>query len=317
MRPWLKIPVLALALLLTLELLQKAFDFGLKHNLNLKIAATERVSSQAKLLIHGPCEPLWMISPSQLDSITGIPSYNLALSHSDFADNFLHLYIYLRHNPAPASMLLYVTPESVDRNYNTFSSFRFAPYLSDTLVRAVVRENDPDYYRWTWFPFARYAYYSSEVLFPAVQGYKHYFTGRRLPYYPTGFEPPAKRVWGNHAGEFVKLYKDNVRFGWDPLRVKYLVKTIRLAREYGIEVILYESPVLEDALAFQPNRNEILARLDSIASAEGVKYIRFEHLSFARERKYFISTLNFNMSGLRLFNDTLGKYLKSCDRTSH
>jgi hypothetical protein len=312
MRIVMKIVVVIAALTATLFGLEKVYDFGLRHNLNLKIAAAGMTNSNARLLIHGPCEPLWMISPDQIDSITGIPSYNLALSHSDFADNYLLLYEYLRHNQAPAMMYLYVTPESFDRNYNTFNSYRFAPYLNDSVVAAVVKENDPAYSRWTWFPFMKYAYYGTQVTFPVIQGYKHYFTGRRLPYYPSGFEPPAKRVWGNHAGEFVKLYRDNVIFSWDSLRVKYLVRTIRLAKTRGIAVILYESPVLEEALAFQPNRGEIIARIDSLAKAEGVDYVRFEGLPFARERKYFISTLNFNMSGLRLFNDTLGKYMRSC-----
>jgi hypothetical protein len=307
-----KIIIVLAILLATLLVLEKVYDFGLKHNLNLKITAAERTRREAKLLVHGPCEPLWMISPAQLDSITGVSSYNLALSHSDFADNYLHLYIYLKHNPAPQTMLLYVTPESMDKQYNTFNSYRFAPYLSDSIVRKTVKENDPDYYKWTWIPFMKYAYYNARVTFPVIQGYRHYWSGRKLPYYPDGFEPPAKRVWGNHAGEFVRLYEDNVIFSWDPLREKYFIETIRLAKKHGIKVMLYESPVLEEALAFQPNRKAVLKRINSIASAENVPYIRFENLDFARERKYFISTLNFNMTGLRLFNDTLGKFLLGC-----
>ena len=312
MKTFARIIIVPVALLIVMTVLDKVYGFGLRHNLNLKIAASELTKRDAALLVHGPCEPLWMIDPAQLDSITGVPSYNLALSHSDFADNYLHLYIYLLTHQAPASLLLYVTPESMDARYNTFNSYRFAPYLGDTVVSNVVRENDPDYFRWTWLPFMKYAYYNTRVMFPVIQGYKHYFTGRKLPYYPSGFEPPAKRVWGNHAGEFVMLYDDSVRFAWHPLREKYLVKTIRLAKSMGIEVILYESPVLEEALAFQPNRREIVARIDSLASREGVRYVRFEDLPFARERRNFISTLNFNMRGLRLFNDTLGKFLKGC-----
>ncbi len=292
--------------------LEKFCDFGLRHNRNLKIVAANSSTGKSSLVVHGPCEPLWMISPAQIDSITGRTSYNLALSHSDFADNYLHLYEYLNHHPAPGLMLLYVTPESMDKHFNAFHAYRFAPYLGDPEVKAVVKENDPGYSRWIRVPFMKYAYYNRNVVFNVIQGYKHYFSGRQQAYYPDGFEAPAKRVWGNHEGEFVMLYKDTVKFRWDRLRAKYLVKTIRLAKQHGTKVILYESPVLEASISFQQNRNEILKRIDSLADAEGVEYVRFEGLEMAKHRRYFISTLNFNMAGLRLFNDTLAKYLLKC-----
>jgi hypothetical protein len=208
-------------------------------------------------------------------------------------------------------MLLYVTPESVDRNYNTFNAYRFAPYLDDTLVAEVVSESDPDYYRWRIIPFMKYAYYNTRINFEVLQGWKHFFTGRKNAYYSDGFEPPARRVWANHQGGFVQLYKKNVRFSIDSLRVKYLVKTIRLARQHNIKVYLYESPVLKEALAFQPNRKQMLGYIESVALAEGVPFIKFENLKMAEERRYFISTLNCNMEGVRLFNDTLGRLIKS------
>jgi hypothetical protein len=304
--------LLLAALVVSMLLLEKAYEFGLRHNLNLKTSYLLKSGHSAQLLIHGPCEPLWMVSPAQVDSITGSHSYNLALSHSDFADNFLHLYLYLKHNPPPRMVLLYVTPESMDRRYNTFNTYRFAPYLGDSTVRKVVAENDPSYAKWIAVPFMKYAYYNRKVMFNVIQGYKHYFTGKQLPYYPDGFEPPAKRVWGNHEGEFVMLYKDTVRFEWDSLRAKYLAGTIRLARSRGIQVLLYESPVLKESLGFQANREEILRRIDSLAAGEKVRHVRFDELPLAADRKYFISTLNMNMTGLRIFNDTLARYLRNC-----
>jgi hypothetical protein len=304
-----KILLVLTALVLLLWALERAFDFGLLHNQNLKMTNVTAEPVNAKILVHGPCEPLWMIAPAILDSVTKIKSYNLALSHSDFADNYLHLRRYLQTNQPPDLLLLYVTPESMDRRFNVFNSYRFAPYLSDAEVSAVVKENDSRYYRWTWIPFMKYAYYNQKIEFEALQGFKHYFIKRTKAYYPDGFEPPAKRVWGNHQGRFSKLYEDSIIFIWDPLREKYLRKCIDLALQYRIKVLLYESPVLEEALAFQANRPKIISHIDEIAAEYKIPYVRFENLAIARDRKYFISTLNFNMEGLRIFNDTLGKFL--------
>jgi hypothetical protein len=304
-----KILILLLFLLVTLYFLERIYDFGLRQNQNIKIANVSCSPKNARLLIHGPCEPLWMLSPQLLDPVTGIPSYNLALSHSDFADNYLHFYLYLQHNSAPQYLLLYVTPESLDKRFNTFNTYRFAPYLHDPVVAEVVKENDPAYYKWIKIPFMKYAYYNNRFNFEVIQGYKHFITKRKTAYYDDGFEPPTKRAWGNHAGKFAVLYKENTIFKPDSLREKYLLKTIRLAKQRNILVYLYESPVLHEALAFQPNRERMLGLIDSIAKNEKVPFIKFD-LEMAKDRKYFISTLSFNMQGIRLFNDTLARFLK-------
>jgi hypothetical protein len=310
MKTGIKILFIFISLWFSLLLLEKVYDFGLKNNQNLKMAGVKNVPPCAELLIHGPCEPLWMISPALLDKETGITSYNLALSHSDFADNYLHLYYYLKYSKAPKYLLLYITPESLDKHYNTFNSYRFAPYLSDPLVNEVVKENDPAYFKWTWIPFMKYAYYNNRFNFDVLQGYKHYFNKRKNAYYPDGFEPPTKRAWGNHAAEFAALYKKNTVFKTDSLREKYLIKTIRLAKSKNISVYLYESPVLYEALAYQLNRAEMISRIKTIAAQEQVHFVQFEDLAMAMEKKYFVSTLNFNIDGVKLFNDTLAKYIR-------
>ncbi len=287
--------------------LTKLYDFALHQNVNLKAAYIQKEKVNADILIHGPCEPLWMISPAQLDKITGLKSYNLALSHSDFADNFLHLYFYLKNNKAPQYLFLYVTPESMDLNYNTFNTYRFASYLGDPVVDSVVQECDPAYYKWENIPFMKYAYYNTNINFDALQGLKHYATKRTIPYHADGYEPPIQVVWDNHLEEFIQLYPKGYNFKWDALREKYLCKTIALAQQHGIKVCLYESPVLKEALRYQPNREEICSRISDIAAKYGISYLSFEGMKIAASRNYYMSTLNTNLEGSRIFTDSLGK----------
>jgi hypothetical protein len=292
-------------------LLDWVYTFGLEHNQNLKISNVATSPPKADLLFHGPCEPLWMISPALIDAYTGTKSYNLALSHSDFADNYLHLYLYLKSNPAPKHLFLFVTPESFDKRFNTFNTYRFAYKLNDDVVKAVVTENDPGYARWTFIPFMRYAYYNRRISFYVVQGWKHFLAKRKNAFYPDGFEPPAKRVWGNHAGDFAHLYKKNTVFVIDSLRMKYFKKTVELAKRAGIVVHLYESPVLAESLTSQLNRSAMVKMIRQIAQKEGVHYIQFDGLELSKHREYFISTLSLNMTGVNIFNDTLGKYIRT------
>ena len=305
-----KIIVSFITLIILLIGLNNLFDFALKQNRNIKIAYIQKEKIDADILIHGPCEPLWMISPKLLDKQTGLKSYNLAASHSDFADNYLHLYFYLKNNKVPKYLFLYITPESMDLKFNTFNTYRFAPYTENLTVDSVLRECDPEYYKWINIPFMKYAYYSNKINFEVIQGLKHYFTNRRLPYFPDGYEPPFQVKWDNHLEQFNLLYPQGYHFQWNNLREKYLCKTIELAKLKGIKIYLFESPVLKEALKYQPNREEIISRIKSIANKYQMGFIQFDKMKIAESRQYYMSTLNTNIKGSDIFTDTLGVYIK-------
>jgi hypothetical protein len=305
-KTWHKWFFFAAVLAATLFLLQGIFTFGIRHNLNLKFSYITTHKIDGELLVLGPCEPLWMVSPEVLTRKTGLSCYNLASSHSDFADNYLHLEKYLEKNAAPKYVLLYVTPESFDLRYNTFHSYRFAPCLNEPVMHETVKENDPFYARIGQIPFMRYGYYAHEVAFQALQGWKHYFTGKKAPYYADGFEPPAQILWDNHHENMKKLYPKGYSFEWDSLREKYFRKIIDLCQSKDVDMILYESPILKEISDFQVNRPLFLEKIKNIAGEYDLPYLLFDKLPWAADRKYFISPMVTSLEGSYLFSDTLG-----------
>ncbi len=298
-------------LLLLLIGLSRLFDFALRQNCNLKASYVQKAKINADVLIHGPCEPLWFISPAIVDLQTGLKSYNLALSHSDFADNYLHLYFYLKNNTAPKYLFLFVTPESMDANYNTFNTYRFAAFIGDSTTDSVVKECDSSYFVWTKIPFMKYAFYSSKINFDALQGLKHNFTHRTLPHFADGYEPPLQIKWDNHLEEFIQLYPKGYTFKWSPLREKYLRKTIELAQQKGVKVYLFETPVLKESMRYLPNRSEIIARIKILAAHYHIVYKQFDYMKMADSRTNYMSALNLNINSSRIFAEELGKYIKS------
>ncbi len=307
-RKWHKWVYLFVALAISLFVLQKVFDLGIKQNLNLKASYVASHEVNADLLVLGPCEPLWMVSSEVLTKKTGLSCYNLANSHSDFADNYLHLKLYLQNNSDPKILLLYVTPESFDTNYNTFHPYRFAPFLNDEEVSETVKDCSPAYYAWRYVPFLRYGYYSHETFFEALQGWKHWLSGKEKPYYPDGFEPPAKLVWDNHHENLKKLYPKGYSFSWSQNREKYFLKILELCKEKSIEVVLYESPILKEITDYQVNRALFLEKIQHLAGEN--TYIKFDNIPWAGDRKYFISPMVSTLEGAYLFSDTLGGWLK-------
>ncbi|HEX7415279.1 MAG TPA: hypothetical protein VF411_14640, partial [Bacteroidia bacterium] len=308
---WYKLILFIAAFICSLFLLQWLFDFGIKHNLNIKSSYVSSHKTNIDILVLGPCEPLWMVAPEIISKKTNLSCYNLANSHSDFADNYLHLHLYLKNNVSPSYLLLFVTPESFDVNYNTFYSYRFASFLNDTVVANTVKTCDANYYTWRNYPFMKYAYYSHQMFFSVIQGCKHYFTKKTQPYYADGFEPPAKIVWDNHYDNLKKKYPKGYYFTLDSLREKYLYKILGLCKEKNIKVIMYESPILKETSTNQPNREDFLVQINNVAKNVGVPFISFQKLSLVEDRKNFISPMVTTLQGSYMFSDTLGGYLHS------
>jgi hypothetical protein len=295
---------------LLLKALEYAVGNGLEYNLDFKIGYIKNHLIDADLVIHGPCEAEWMIDPAVIQSsVTGKP-YNLAQNHSDFADNYLFFYTYLKHQPPPKSVLLYVTPESFDSAVaNTFNTYRYAFLMNDSEVKKVVTEMDPDYAQASTIPFLRYSYYSNFIFYKAMNGYLHLFSGKQTPHHPTGYAAPANS-YNQAFQEFRDLNPTEGYFLWAANREHYFLKLVSFMKEKGIRLMVYESPVYHEALTFQKNRKERVARIDSICRANKVPYFQFDSLAMQYDKKNYFSTYNTTIAGNAIFNSFLGKFLK-------
>ena len=285
-------------------------EFGLEHNRNFKISYIQRHPVKAELLVHGPCESEWMIDPAVLESYVPMHAYNLSLNHSDFADNYIFLTTYLKHQPKPKAVLLYVTPESFDSTVaNTFNTYRFAHLLSDKDVAAVVQEMDPQYYQYASMPFLKYAYYSNFTFYKAISGWFDFFRKRTTPEWPNGYAAPA-HSYDRAFKSFRDLNPKAGYFLWSAKREKYFRKIIELLKKEHIPLMVYEAPVYHEALAYQKNRSSHIRRIDSICTAYNIANFRFDTLSMRFNKDYYFSTYNTTMAGNAIFNPYLGKFLR-------
>lgn len=298
-----------LFLLISLKGLELLYGFFLLENRNIKSAYVSKEKINAEVLILGPCVPVWMISPTILDKHTGLKSFNLAQSHSDLADNFLHLHLYLKNNLPPKYLLLYISPESFDIRYNEFNTYRFASFLGDTVVNDIIKKQDPEYYKWSGFPFMAYAYYSNKINFNVLQGVKHFASGKNKAYFEDGFEPPFE-IWKSDSQAFTESYPKNQNFIWSSNREGYLNKIIQICKAFNIKLILFESPIYSQSAKFQPNRSVFINRIKEISNYNKIEYLNFDTMLISNDKDNFKTTINLNKKASEEFTETFGKYLK-------
>ena len=309
MKKRLKIILVLFFFLLLLTGLDKLVEFGLVRNNNIKESYAQRGNINADFLFHGPCEVIWTINPEVVENVTNKKVYNLSHVHSDFATNYLSLIQYLKQNKAPEKLLLFITPESFDDRYNTFHPYLFSLY-QDSLTNALLKENAPAYVRFHKWPLIRFTYFNRLLLFPAFQGIKHEWNEKTEPYFVNGYEPPVKMKWDNHYEELFKLYIGGVTFKWSAKRESDFLKIVQLCAEENIELITYESPILNSSKPGQYNRNKMLDKIDSLTRTQNVEFWSYDTSPLSKDQSNFFSALNLNIEPGNQFTKELATRLK-------
>lgn len=283
---------------------------GLRHNRNFKPSFIQRGGINTDYLFLGPCETEFAINPDSLLPITGVSSYNLGFTHSDFAENYLNLYLFLKHNRAPKLLILYATPECFDSAVaNTFNSYRFTINCRENHVKETIKEMDPGYGSWSWLPFMRYSYYNNFTLFKAIAGWGDKVSGKTAPKSSSGFDPPHPALYLNNK-TINPLTPPNGYFTWYPSRERYFRKILKLAQDKHIPVLVYESHVWEPGAKLQKNRNDFLLKIDSICSEFNVPFKLFTEKEISGDDSSFYTVYNFTPKGIKAFNKILGEYLR-------
>lgn len=289
--------------------LEKVYDFLLQENLNLKASYITKGKVNVDLLIEGNCTTYSTISPKILEEETKLSAYNLAQHNAGFTENYLNLYLYLKNNKAPKYLLLFVSPESFDDRYNFFTSYRFSHLMNDKVVSEIIKETDPNYYKWTMIPFFKYSYYSDEIHFNALQGFKHYYSNKHFPFLKKGNRPLEKVQTENTP--FIQSYSTNPKFIWSKTKEKYLIKIIQLAKKEKIKLIFFESPMYNEDLKNQTNRADFLEKTRQISNKYKIDYLVFDTLNMSKNKSNFYSTNTLNSASSDQFTRILSGYIRA------
>ncbi|MDD5571922.1 MAG: hypothetical protein PHD97_12300 [Bacteroidales bacterium] len=306
-----RILILFIVLIATLFALEKAYDFFLLKNKDLKTSYVLNDKINADVLVIGSCVPMYMFLPDVFDKYTNLKSYNLSTENTSFSEIFLNFHLYLKNNKPPEYLFINVSYETFDESFNMFNSYRFAHLLGDTVVANVIKNKERFYYNISFIPFMRYAYYNSKINFYAVQGAKHFLFNKKFPYNKNGRIKPVDMGWNFKNEKFIKQNPEGYYYSFSEIEYGYLNRIIQIAKKNRIRVMLFEAPVYKVFRPYIKNKYEISRYISTLAAKNNLQYWNFDTMKIADNEKYFLSLINTKEVGSVIFTETLAGYFNA------
>lgn len=181
-----------------------------------------------------------------LNSLTSWDGVNLGSNGSGFKDNYLVLNHFLKSNRLE-KLFLQVDMASLNSDLafsNEFHAFTFFPYWDDQIVQEVLKEEIPildnlftEYIpQWRYFYFNKY--FSPKEVIRKYQG-----SDQRIDIYSKSKGGLEKNQSDNISTELKisELPNSINQNDW-----KYLERTISIAQQEGVEVVLFTAPRYQD-----------------------------------------------------------------------
>jgi hypothetical protein len=277
-------------------------------NYNIKSSYANSGKINADVVFVGSSNVLYMVRPKVFEKETSMTMYNLASNHSAFTENEAHLAIYLKKNKKPHYLFIGISMADLTVSFCVFHPYLFTPFIKDSVIAEIVKNENPYYYYISCIPFLKYAYYNELVNYLVFQG----LTNFGHPYYPKGTYNTPKGTHGfEHYHQIVKQHNGIINYDWTDKNNKDLISLIKYANSEGIEVILYEPPFWVESKKDYKGREAAIVHLQQIARENHSKLWLFDTLAICKNKGMFETVFHTNEQGSVEFTRKFAERLRN------
>jgi hypothetical protein len=248
---------------------------------------------------------------NQVERLTEKKGINLGVIGVNYAENYLLLDQFIRNGNKVKNLIIQVDMHSLNStkelNY-PFHDYKYMPFLNDTTVYAVFKDNVAGYklFLWRYIPFVRYMEYSNRYVF-----YKILKGGFECTKSDTYDPTKGSDI---HADKPMKPYKDTYVY-WTVKEndKKYLFKLIEYGKKNNMSVILYSAPVYSRYKKNQLKYAEIIDEIKAEAASQSIRFFDFSTPSYSTCNlpEYFNDNIHMNASGVTRFSASISDSLKA------
>ena len=251
------------------------------------------------IIVSGSSRAYVMVSPSILDSILGVSTYNLGIDGSPINRQAMKYEMFkARHNRKPKLIL-----QNIDLFAMTYrvgyDNQQYLPYFGNRTFReSAIFSAEPFSFADKYLPLYRYRKY------PGLFRYITSATKPRRLY--KGFYAVGERTWDGAL--FNQIEK--ITFNIDERTVAMFEHYLEDVRADSIKMVFVYAPIYIGLTQKISNLEEMYAYFQQLADKYNTPILDYNYSYLSYDTLYFYNAMHLNEFGTKLFSDTLAKDIK-------
>ncbi|MCL5130492.1 hypothetical protein [Algibacter sp. L4_22] len=258
------------------------------------------------LIINGSSIAKYQISPSIIDSVLNVNSYNFGMIGVDFAPEKLQYDLYVKHNKPPKTVIQMVGDLTLFKNEELLGFPQFAPYLDNEKIKAVTQKYKGFTFLDYHIPFIRYIGRPFDI----IDGFFS-FLGLELRK-PTGYKGyfEQDRKWDNSFDRFTETYKNGQFIKMDHELMTLFEDHIIECKKNKINMFLVYPPTYYEYNKYIKNQNDIILYYTRLSKKYQIPFLDYSSNYIVNSTEYFCSSQHLNKKGAELFTKILAQDIK-------
>lgn len=267
-----------------------------------------RGNINADLIINGNSKAYHHVSPKILDSLLSINTYNLGIDGYGFVMQKAKYDIYSKYNKAPKIILHIVGAQILDKRDNLYQKQKFAPYISDSIIKNVTKKYNGFSFFERHLPLVRYQ--SDFNVVPnsvaSLIGFSHLFKDASKF---KGYEAIDEH-WRDDFENFKKKYPNGIDYEINKNSLKHFDNYLKDEIKKGSKIFLVYSPTYMESQKYINNRDEIIKTYKILSKKHGVSFLDYSSNELTTNKSFFYNSQHLNKKGAELFSHILATDLK-------
>lgn len=264
-------------------------------------------SINADLVINGNSKSYLQLSPTIIDSVLNLNSYNLGIDGNDFVIQKLQYDLYEEKNTVPKIIIQTMDFASLRKaEGELYNYIRFAPYLDINAVKETTKQYEGfstlDYY----VPLLKYTGKPLEVVDGLFSSVNVHIAKSNLD---KGYIQ-KDLSWDGSFDKFKEEFKDGIHSSIDKSTCDLFEEYIIECKEKNIALVLVYTPVYHEFIPYDLDRQLLFNYLNNVSKRYDVPFLNYSEDELTFEKKYFFNSQHLNKEGSELFSIKLSNDIK-------
>jgi len=262
----------------------------------------------ADIIVNGSSKARVQVSPSILDSILDMNTYNLGIDGHDYYLQHYKYLIYRKRNVQPKVIIQVVSNGTFSKRKDLYGIDQFLPYIDNKLVQEVTSKYEGFTAADFQLPYFRYLgkYY---IQFIGLANYLDLDPAYRKDNKYKGFISHDKQ-WDKSFDSFVIENPEGVNIEISAESLKLFKSYVKKARGDGSLLFLVYPPTYKEAQGLFNNRNSLLETYQRIAERNDLIFLDYSNFFVSGNKDYFYNSQHLNKRGAEIFSRKLSLDIK-------